>query len=459
MSSVVAAAVAHADNLDWHATAGGSVATTDNKNGAATNGGRNAGAFSDVRPGMLVTYNSPRQIHEANGEVDMLYQLGADKPNVTFRAGWKAYFLVGPRSEASASADASRGQINALNATRASDDNPLEVVPLGQVDMTSLDGGLQHSYTATKFSRVFDRAFARRATTDDSSSDVKTESQEIGFGLGLSYRTKRHNFLLEAGGSYVYLDKQDPFMRQMGSRRDHQLNPRAVATWQYDINKRWSTNLDGGVVYVHPVTELWGRDWRDPYMPNRTYKDGVFPLFGGVLAYTDVWGRAILQARRAVTPNLLIAQNTISDSLSLTFALPLRFLDKDSSRRDPRVVGIGSAGVSRSQLIDPETSDSNGQFIVTRADFTVAWQPRKGQTLGLRYEFSYQNGDTVGDRIIPSFFRNTFYFTFALRYPEEIQVRVPRRGQSVRADEGDLAPIGSEPVVVDPADLLEGDQQ
>jgi hypothetical protein len=32
---------------------------------------------------------------------------------------------------------------------------------------------------------------------------------------------------------------------------------------------------------------------------------------------------------------------------------------------------------------------------------------------------------------------------------------VPRRGNSVRADKSDLAPIGSEPVIVDPAELLE----
>jgi len=36
-----------------------------------------------------------------------------------------------------------------------------------------------------------------------------------------------------------------------------------------------------------------------------------------------------------------------------------------------------------------------------------------------------------------------------------VQVRVPRRQNSVRADQSDLAPIGAEPVVVDPAELLE----
>ena len=458
ISCVIATSGARAGNLDWNATAAGSVATTDNKNGSPTNGGRAAAAFSDVRPGMLVTYNSPRHIHELSSEVDFLYFLGADKPNVTFRGGWKAFFLTGPRSEASATLEASIGQLNALTASQPSQENPLEVIPLGRTDTTNVTGTVQHSWQATKFSRVFDRVLARRSTTDDNTSAVTTESQEIGAAVGFDRRLKQHNFVFEFGGSYVYLDKHDPFVRQMGSRRDHQLNPRAVATWQYDIDQKWSSNVDAGVVYVNPVTSFAGRDWRDPYMPDRNYKAGTFPIFGAVLAYTDVWGRATLMARRAVTPNLFIAQNTVNDSLQLVFAMPLKFLDKSGNNREPRVVGVGTAGINRTQLIDPDTAHLKGEFIVARADFTVAWQPRKGQTLGLRYEFSYQNGDTVGDMIIPSFYRNTFYFTFALRYPEEVQVRVPRRGQSVRADQGDLAPIGAEPVVVDPAELLNGQQ-
>ena len=59
--------------------------------------------------------------------------------------------------------------------------------------------------------------------------------------------------------------------------------------------------------------------------------------------------------------------------------------------------------------------------------------------------------------LVPSCLRNTFYFTFALRYPTEVKVKGPRRQHtSVRADKGDLSPIGAEPVVIDPTELLEG---
>ena len=452
-----ATTASHADSMDWHATAAGSVATTDNKNGSPTNGGRSAGVFSSVRPGMLATYNSPRHIHELLAEVDFLYNLGSDRPNVTFRGGWKAFFLTGPRSEASVNAEGSMGQINALQASLPSDQGALQVMPLGRVDTKQFSGGSNFSWQATKFSRMFNRLFARQGSTDDSTFDVSTLSREVGAAIGFDRRLRKHNFVFEAGGSFVYLDKHDPMGVQMGSRRDHQLNPRGVFVWQYDITRQLSSNLDVGVVYVHPVTQLFGRELRDPYNPSRSYSDGVFPLFGGVLAYSDVWGRATVNVRRSVTPNLFIAQNTVADSATVTFAMPLKFLDKDGSNRQPKVVGLGTAGIDRTQLIDPETSNLRGEFNVARVDFAVAWQPRKGQTFGLRYEFSYQKGDTVGEMVVPTFFRNTFYFTFALRFPEEVQVRVPRRNQSVRADKGDLAPIGAEPVVVDPSELLQAE--
>jgi hypothetical protein len=448
---------AGADNLDWYATAAGSVATTDNKNGSpGFAGGRAAGLFADVRPGMMFTYNVPRHIHELLTEVSLFYNMGADKPNVTFRAGYKNYLAIGPRSEGSITFDVSKGQLNALDASTPSDSGALLVRPAGRVETLQLSGGANFSWQASKFSRIFERAFARTTSTDDSDpmSAVETRASEVGAAIGFDRRLRKHNFIFEGGGAFVYLDKFDPFIRQSGSRRDHQLNPRGVAIWQYDMSRRWSTNLDAGLVYVNPITDLFGRTLTDPYNPERMPKGGPFPTFGGVVAYSDVWGRATLNIRRQVVPNLLVAQNTVSDSAMVTFAMPLKFLDKNSSARNPKVVGLGTAGYDRTQLYDPDAGELRGTFHVARIDFQVAWQPRKGQTLGLRYELTYQNGDSVGELVIPSFVRNTFYFTYALRYPEEVQVRVPRRGQSVRADKGDLAPIGAEPVVVDPAELL-----
>ncbi len=435
---------ASADNADFHATAAGSVATTDNVNGSETD--PQGSLFTDVRPGMLFTYNASRMIHELTTEVDFFYYFGRSQPNVTFRGDWKAFFLTGPRSELSVGANGSFGQLNALQASTPSDENPLLVRPEGKVDTKNASATENGSWVATEFTRLSQRGFARYTTTADDDPDVlvHTESFEAGGALGMEHRLRRDNFALELGASYVYLKKDDPLMVQMGSRLDKQVNPRGVAVWQHDWSKALSTQIDAGVVYVNPIYNLTGDT-----------KAAPFPIFGLTGAYTDVWGRAQVTARRQVTPNLFIAQNTVNDGVNATFAMPLTFLDRMSPRRRPRVVGIGSVGFDRTQLINPSDAELTGRFLVARIDGSVAWQPRPGQTLGLRAELTYQDGDTIGEMYVPSYHRFTFYFTFALRWPEDIRVRVPRRGNSVRADKSDLAPIGSEPVIVDPAELLE----
>lgn len=456
---LLAASPAAADNIDFYATANGSVATTDNANGAERSsdpGGPiqnpKGDVFTDVRPGFLVTYLAPRMIHELSSEVDFLYHFAAEKPNVTFRGGWKAFFIPSPRSELSMGLDTSLGQLNALSTSASPLDSATMVLPPGRVDTKNASASENLSWVASEGSRVWQRAFGRYTTTNDAVAnmeDVDTKSGEVGGAIGIDHSFRHDTLLVEAGGSYVDMKKLDPSGRQMGSRHDRQWNPRAVVVWQHDINKQWSSNVDAGLVYVIPRGI-------DEFNPDQTRNSAPFPVFGGVLAYTDVWGRVQVAARRQVTPNLFIAQNTVGDSVNATGAMPITLLDPDSQKRSPKVIAIGTVGFERTHLIDPFSGDAVGRFWVARADIGVGWSPRPSQTLGLRYEIMYQQGDMIAGMAVPDFLRNTFYFTFSLRYPEELQVRVPRRTNSVRADRKDLAPLGAEPVIVDPEEFLEG---
>lgn len=466
---LTSASAARAGSLDFYGTANGSVATTDNANGVEIGAvqKRKGDVFSDVRPGFLATYYAPRMIHELSTEVDFLYHIFTARPTVTFRAGWKAFFLPSPRSELSINAEASQGQLNALSASATPDtENPTQILPPGRVDIQSVTGGQNYSWAASQQSRIFQRTFGRFGTTHDAVpmlTNIDTTSWETGVAAGFDHTLKHDNFVFELGGSYVYMKKLDPGGRQMGSRLDRQWNPRAVLVWQHDINKLWSTNIDAGGVYVVPTgcsanpADPTGPCVQDPYNPTKTRHNDFFPVAGITAAYTDVWGRAQIAIRRQVTPNLFIAQNTVSDSATATFAMPLTLFDRDAQKREPKVVGIGNIALERTQLIDPSSNATNSTYNIARVDVGVGWSPRAGQTFGLRYELTYQNGTTaLADMQIPEFIRNTFYFTFALRYPEDILVKVPRRGQSVRADKKDLAPIGAEPVIVDPQEFLEG---
>src|SRR5215831_9743408 len=116
LGMLLGATSVRAGNGEFHATANGSVATTDNETGAETGSpDRKASIFSDVRPGMLFTYNSRRMIHELVTDVDFLYHLGAERPNVQLHVDWRAFFLPTPRSELMVNATGMEGQVYALS--------------------------------------------------------------------------------------------------------------------------------------------------------------------------------------------------------------------------------------------------------------------------------------------------------------------------------------------------------
>jgi hypothetical protein len=109
----------------------------------------------------------------------------------------------------------------------------------------------------------------------------------------------------------------------------------------------------------------------------------------------------------------------------------------------------------RTQLIDPITSEVDNSFGLLRIDAGLQYQVRPGFTWTARYELMLQtSGRDAMDQYVAGFFRNTLFFSFKIRWPEDVVVSVPKRRQNaVRSDRKDLMPLGSEPVI---PDLQEG---
>ena len=445
-----AAAPARAGNASWHLTANGDVAATDNVFAVSRDANPEADMFMQVRPGMLFAYDAPRTIQELTAEVEFLeYVLHSDRPTVTERIGWKGFFLPGPRSEVVVAANGSTGQLNALTSRSSPDQTGPTVLPPTQaVDVYQADASEYGSWTTSKDTRASQSLFGRWTATDDqlpAAMETKTAVLEVGGSLGFE-RTFRENAIgIDVGGSYLKLDRDTGAMVSPGPLHQRQVNPKATAFWRHDFDKHWSGSLDGGAIYVHPIDNT------------SMTQSAPFPIFGAMVAYTETWGRATLAARRSVTPDLFVALNTIDDSLLGQVALPLPWLDDNPHARMPKLVGLASVGIERAQLVDPATQDPQGSIAVGRLDAGVSWTPRGGQTWGLRYEFIYQHGDPNGVIPTTTFFRNTLYVTFALRYPDRVAAQVPRVSQSVRADRKDLSPVGAEPVVPDPTETLQDD--
>jgi hypothetical protein len=446
--TLLLASEAHADHTSVHVTASGDVAVTDNVFSVPRDSNPESDAYTQVRPGVLFTWETPRmiQVLEADAEVLEYATHNNTDPSFTLAGRWEALFLPTPRSQLGLGADASNGHLNALTARNTPDQTSVNVVPAGSAEVRNADATEFLSWQATKETRTNQQAYVRwAATNDDAVMPTTTDSVEVGLGLGFDRTFTRDDFGLQVGGSALRLERIAPAGSTAGSRLDQQLNPTATGSWRHDYTKHWSTSLSAGLVYVNP----YGTDPHNPMAMDR--RAAAYPVYGGTLAYTDVWGGATLTAARGVSPNLYIAQNTVSDGVTAKILLPMPWLDSRPRNGDPLFTALGSLGVERTQLVDPDTSDLQGSFQLARADIGLQWQPRASVKYTLRYEFVYQHGDAIASAITPSYYRNSLFFEFAFRYPEIVATQVPRTNGSVRADGGDLAPVGAEPVVPDAA--------
>ncbi len=445
---------AGADRGSYHATVGGDVAFTDNV--FSTQRDRIEGdLFFQVRPGLLFSYGIPRIIQDLSFEAEITqYALHNNEASLAGRGTYRVFFLTGPRSELSLTVNGGTGVLNSLTTRSTSDQPPMiELQPVGNPQFKSADASEYGSYVASRHYRLSERIFARASETDDNNVEFATviTAAEAGASIGIERRFRLSSLSLDVGGSALRLERVAQPGAVIPSRLDQQLNPRIRAGYRRDIDRKLSANLDGGLVYVIP----FGKDPYNPDDPPR--RRGMFPVVGAQLAYTDVFGVSTLSLRRDVSPNLLIAQNTVSDVAVISAAVPLPWRE-DNRRRAPKLIALGSIAAMRTQLVDPVTSDLSRSFAVGRVDVGVQYSVRPGFSYTVRYELMIQssNRDVMAETIVPGFFRNTLYFSFKYRWPEEVAIAVPkRRGQAVRADAGDASPLGAEPVI---PDLLEEEE-
>jgi len=441
IGTLVLASPARADHTSVHATASGEMATTDNLFAAGSGGDRQADMFATIRPGVLYAYDAPQMIHDFTAEAEVVqYMLHGDKPLVMGRAGWKSLFLPGPRTQLTMTINAATGLLSLLSARSTSDQTSATVMPSGKVDVQQADTGETISWASGKHTRVLQGVLGRYGFTDDGSG-TRGETKEVAANLGFERTFRGDTVGIDASVAYLQLERIAPIGAPVGSREDHQINPRGTVTWRHDINKEWSTSLDGGVVFVNPV----GTDKYNPDDDRR--RPGTFGVAGAQVMYSELWGRALLWARRDVSPNLFLAQNTVDDTANLQVAMPLPWLD--ATKRNPKLAAAGSIGVGHTQLIDSQTGSTEGDFKVAHLDLSVGWTPKPGVTYGFRYELVYQTGDSVALMTLPSYYRNTVYFTFSLRYPDRVVGELPKPRKGMRSDGRDLVPMGSEPVVID----------
>ena len=431
-----------AQSTSAHVTLTGDVAATDNALSAPTNA--EADVFFQLRPGLLFTYDAPRQMHELTIDGEILeYVRHSDAPSLTEKAAWRAVLLPSPLSEIALGASAGTGQLNAITTATSPDQAPVGLVPSGAISERDASAEEYGSRTLSPAWRISETLAGHYTGTSDTQS-TRTHSGSVTANVGGEYNWRDNAIGLEAGVEYLQLERYAPNLPPGpdGSRLTRELNPHAVLSWRHDFTRYWSGSASAGVKYLGPIGT-------DKYNPGDVAQTGLFPLLGAQVAFTDIWGRFTLSGNRTLAPNLFIAQNTETTSGLAQLALPLPFLD-DSRRRAPRLVALGTVGVEHTRLIQSDLNNAvAATFDVAHLDVALAYTPSPGFTYAIRYEFLDQTGSQSPLALVSAYRRNTLFLTFAIRYPDRVAVSIPKRQNSARADRKDLAPIGEEIVVPD----------
>lgn len=449
------AGAAHAGNSSTQFTLTGDIAPTDNVFAVPESQDPQADVFVEVRPGVAWAYDAGRTVQQLAAQVDLVeYVLHSQDVSATGYGNWKGFFIPGPRSEALLTADASAGQLNAISSRSNFDAPPPGLVPDTTKPITVYQGDASAyiAWILAKDWRLYINGLAQYVGTDDNETMPTITYAALGGGsFGIQRDFRGDSLTLELGAQWVYLKRDAPpgSLPGTGDLLSRQINPRGLVIWRHDINKHWSTNLTGGLVYLYPYAH-------DPVDPTDLDTPTLYPTASALVGYTENWGRATLSVSHVIAPNLLVAENVQDDAVMGQLALPLPWLDDNPHLRAPKLAGLGMISFERTVLLDATSSADEGRFDIFRLSAGVTYAPQPGRTFGLRYEFIFQKPtDAIGALLAPTFFRDTLYFTFDLRFPDRSVASVPRINNSIRADGKDLAPLGAEPTVPNPLEQLD----
>ncbi len=386
---------------------------------------READLYTRIQPGLLFAWERPNIINQFDYTLEGNAYLSHDEAwSLSHRGGWRGFFLLTPRSEMNAGVQLGMGTLNTFTTRTTADAGTVTVLPSAQSDFVSVDGSEHYSYQVSRPLRFTQGATARLFQTDDQTLDSTSQGYEIGGSLGLDRSWRFDAVGLNVGTSFVSLERVTPGMTEATD----QMNAQATLSWRRDLTVRWSSMVDGGVITLVPLDE------GDEVV--------IQPTIGAGVGYYPNWGSAGVQVRRSVAPNLLIAQNTVSDSAIANAWLPLPWLTDDPML--PKLSTQGTLGFSRTQIIDAGSGELQSGFDVVSADAALNYAPRAGMSVTLRYQYVLQDG--AEDAVLGEVFgydRHTVLLSFYGRWPERLAAEVPLRA-SLRVDRSNLTEVGEE---------------
>ncbi len=305
---------ARAQDATLHGVFTGSIGVTDNVTSAAeppAGPGPDADGFGTASPGLIFTYTAPRTAQTLSYTFSTSFFRHAEASSYSNVAVWSGRFVTSPRTSLTLGASGSQGQLNTFQ---------LEQTP-GTTTLQGTAGGttnfVQGSFNEGSRSspRRSGRSGRRRRSPSTTRSWIARSARTASTNTLNANRSFRHDVAaLALSVGYTHFDNvpvtdTDPATEDTYTSRD-QLLSTLVASWQHDLGRRFSSQVDvGGVV----ATDLAGGAG-----------SLARPTGLAALRYLHERGDAAeLAYTYAATPNVFLQQIQLSHMLTLRAAVPV----------------------------------------------------------------------------------------------------------------------------------------
>ena len=392
-----------------------SVGVTDNAQSAPDvplPGGtsKSAGAFIVLRPGLVLGVLSPRSVQRLSYTFDYdLYLTRSATNSAANRLEYRGFFDLSPGVSAvlGAAATESDSYASLSFAAPASGGVPFLPGATTRLFQGSADEMVSDDFTVAW--RGWESVGVVYATP---LSGTAPETLTPNLRLGAEYSWLGNAVGGEARADYTVVHNgiladgtQVPLQRQFVSR--------IVALYRHDIGRYFSTRFDAGAARV---------DWLE------THKTYYYPTGDATLGYADTFGDATLTYAHAITTNVLLGQQYLSDEVRLRGAIPLDQKGTFSL--------AASAGYQTGRLLD-ENARLATHVSLLLTDVTLGWQANPWLLVGVRAQHIDQRSDVRVVTLPVSFVQNSVMLGAALKFPPDPDMpaayRSPRRVD--RADE------------------------
>ncbi|WP_437866176.1 hypothetical protein [Sorangium sp. So ce363] len=404
----------------------GSIGVTDNVRSAAEppDGSPKADGLGTASPGLIFTYTTPRTAQTLSYTFSTSFFFReADASSYSNMAMWSGRFVTSPRTSLTLGASGSQGQLNTFQLEQTPGTTTL---PANEGGTTNFVQGSFNEGFSLQASPVWSLGQAATFAVYNPLEDRPPRTYSATNTL-TAQRVFRHDVAaLALSVGYTHFDNVD----DLYTSRD-QLLSTLVASWQHDLGRRFSSQLDvGGVV----ATDL---------------KDGAGSLARpaglAALRYTHERGEAAeLAYTYSATPNVFLQQTQLSHMLTLRAAVPVR-----------PAWHLAVEGSLGGQLAQPLTItggelDTGPTTLALLTDVALLWSPVivvPDFALALRYQHMNQRAEAA------TTVRNTLLLSVSGAFPRRT---VPGSRILMTQPFGSAGPSGT-PRQQTPSDPVEGE--